>query len=129
VEEVAMLGDKDAIATIPVRDLAVAEAFYRETLGLKPLETAEEGVSRFRSGDSEVLVYASPYAGTNQATTATWVVDDVETRVRALRTKGVTFEHYDLPGLSLKGDVHLAGDFRAAWFKDPDGNILHIVGH
>ncbi|HEX2451221.1 MAG TPA: VOC family protein [Gemmatimonadales bacterium] len=124
-----MLGDNDAIATIPVKDLAVAEKFYRKTLGLKPLTTEEEGVSRFQSGESEVLVYASPYAGTNQATTATWVVDDVEELVRDLRSKGVTFEHYDLPGLTLKDDVHVAGDFRAAWFKDPDGNILHIVGH
>jgi catechol 2,3-dioxygenase-like lactoylglutathione lyase family enzyme len=124
-----MLGDNDAIATIPVKDLAVAEKFYRKTLGLKPLKTEEEGISRFQSGESEVLVYASPYAGTNQATTATWVVDDVEGLVRDLRSKGVTFEHYDLPGLTLKDDVHMAGDFRAAWFKDPDGNILHIVGH
>jgi catechol 2,3-dioxygenase-like lactoylglutathione lyase family enzyme len=124
-----MLGDNDAIATIPVKDLAVAEKFYRKTLGLKPLKTEEEGVSRFQSGESEVLVYASPYAGTNQATTATWVVDHVEELVRDLRSKGVTFEHYDLPGLTLEDDVHMAGDFRAAWFKDPDGNILHIVGH
>ncbi|HET8623577.1 MAG TPA: VOC family protein [Gemmatimonadales bacterium] len=124
-----MLGDKDAIATIPVKDLAVAEQFYRKTLGLTPLGSEEEGVSRFKSGDSDVVVYASQYAGTNQATTATWVVDDVEELVRDLKARGVTFEHYDLPGLTVKDDVHVAGDFRAAWFKDPDGNILHIVGH
>jgi hypothetical protein len=40
----------------------------------------------------------------------------------------VTFEHYNLPGLTLKEDVHVAGDYRGAWFKDPDGNILHING-
>ncbi len=43
-----------------------------------------------------------------------------------LRSGGVTFEHYDLPGMTLEGDVHTADDFKAAWFKDPDGNILHI---
>lgn len=37
------------------------------------------------------------------------------------------FEHYDMPGMKREGDVHFAGDMRAAWFKDPDGNILSIV--
>jgi catechol 2,3-dioxygenase-like lactoylglutathione lyase family enzyme len=124
-----MLGDNDAIATIPVKDLATAEKFYRTTLGLEPVDAAESGVSRFKSGGSEVLVYASPFAGTNQATTATWVVDDVEALVEELKSKGVRFEHYNLPGLTLKDDVHVAGDYRGAWFRDPDGNILHIVNH
>jgi hypothetical protein len=39
----------------------------------------------------------------------------------------VTFEHYDLPNMTLKGDVHVSGGMKAAWFKDPDGNILAVV--
>jgi len=46
--------------------------------------------------------------------------------VQALRAAGVTFEHYNLPGAQRDGDIHVFGDFRAAWFKDPDGNVLHI---
>ena len=47
--------------------------------------------------------------------------------VAELKAKGVTFEHYDdLPGLTRKGDIHRAGDFRVAWFKDPAGNILSV---
>ena len=122
-----MLGDNDAIATIPVKNLATAEKFYRTTLGLEPVEPAESGVSRFKSGGSEVLVYASPFAGTNQATTATWVVDDVESLVEELKSKGVTFEHYNLPGLTLQDDVHVAGDYRGAWFKDSEENVLSVA--
>ncbi|HST08217.1 MAG TPA: hypothetical protein VLJ83_08585 [Gemmatimonadaceae bacterium] len=48
--------------------------------------------------------------------------------MRALKAKGVAFEHYDFPGMTLKGDVHIMGDMKAAWLKDPDGNILAIVG-
>ncbi len=57
----------------------------------------------------------------------TWTVGDVEGVVRALKAKGVTFEHYDMPDMKLEGDVHVFGDMRVAWFKDPDGNILNIV--
>jgi hypothetical protein len=73
------------------------------------------------------VVYESEFAGTNKATSATWGVgDELETIVQTLKKAGVKFEHYDLPGLRREGDIHVAGEFRAAWFKDPDGNILHI---
>lgn len=122
-----MLVDADVIATIAVKNLETAKKFYEGTLGLKPVGNNQMGVSTYRSGNSKVLVYQSSFAGTNKATAATWAVDDVEGEVAALRSKGVKFEHYDLPMLTLKGDVHVKGDFMAAWFKDPDGNILQIV--
>jgi hypothetical protein len=82
----------------------------------------------FRSGRSTLNVYLSQYAGTNQATAVTWAVgDDVEGVVRALKAKGVSFEHYDMPGMTRAGDIHVDGDMKVAWFKDPDGNILNII--
>ncbi|HEX9161219.1 MAG TPA: VOC family protein [Thermoanaerobaculia bacterium] len=123
-----MFGDNDAIATIAVKDLKVARKFYEQTLGLKPMESNEPSVAQYSSGKSSVLVYESRYAGTNQATAATWSVGgDIEAIVRTLKSRGVAFEHYALPGLTVKGDIHVAGNFKAAWFKDPDGNILQIV--
>jgi hypothetical protein len=74
-----------------------------------------------------MIVYPSEYAGTNRATAVTWVVKDVEATVKDLRGRGITFEHYDLPGVKVQGDVHVVGKSKAAWFKDPDGNILAIV--
>jgi hypothetical protein len=53
--------------------------------------------------------------------------DDVEGMVRVLKAKGVAFEHYDMSRMMQEGDVHVAGDMKVAWFKDPDGNILNIV--
>ena len=47
--------------------------------------------------------------------------------IAALKGKGVSFEHYELPGTTLDGDVHVMGDMKAAWFKDPDGNILSVL--
>jgi catechol-2,3-dioxygenase len=122
-----MLKDKDAIATIAVKNITSAGKFYEETLGLKKLPTTEPRVLSYRSGNSSLLVYESQYAGTNKATAVTWVVDDVEGAVKTLQAKGVIFEHYDFPGITRQGDVHIAGNLKNAWFKDPDGNILSIV--
>jgi catechol 2,3-dioxygenase-like lactoylglutathione lyase family enzyme len=123
-----MLGDVDAVATIAVKDVAVARKFYEGILGLKPVPTAESGVLGYRSGTSSVMVYQSQFAGSNKATAATWVVGDALNHiVRALKAKGVAFEHYDFPNTKREGDVHVTGKTRVAWFKDPDGNILSIV--
>lgn len=122
-----MLGNKDAVANIAVGNLETARRFYEGTLGLKPVDAEGEEVIVFRSGNSNLNVYRSQYAGTNRATAVTWTVDDVEGAVRELKAKGVTFEHYDMPDMTREGDVHVAGDMKVAWFKDPDGNILNIV--
>jgi catechol 2,3-dioxygenase-like lactoylglutathione lyase family enzyme len=122
-----MLGNKDAIATVAVRDLGAARKFYEGTLGLKAVDTQGSEAITFKSGGSTVIVYRSQYAGTNKATVVNWIVDDIDKIVAGLKERGVKFEHYDLPGLTQKGDVHAFGDFKTAWFKDPDGNILALM--
>jgi catechol 2,3-dioxygenase-like lactoylglutathione lyase family enzyme len=122
-----VLASTDAIATIAVKKIEPARKFYEGTLGLKPMPTEETGVQGYKSGDSSVLVYESQYAGTNKATAATWAVENLEGVVRDLKAKGVRFEHYDFPGATRQGDVHGTGKTKAAWFKDPDGNILALV--
>jgi catechol 2,3-dioxygenase-like lactoylglutathione lyase family enzyme len=125
-----MLGDKEAVANIAVKNLETAKKFYEETLGLTQIgaEGQEEEVIVFRSGGSKIYVYKSQYAGTNQATALTWVVGkDIESVVQELKSKGVTFEHYDMPDTTREGDIHVAGNMKVAWFKDPDGNILNII--
>ena len=123
-----MLGGKDAGATLAVSDLQRARDFYENTLGLATVQEQPGGIL-YKSGNSVVLVYPSEYAGTNKATAASWAVgDDFEAIIEELRSKGVSFEHYDdLPDTTREGDVHIAADFKAVWFKDPDGNILNLV--
>ena len=122
-----MLRDTDAVATLAVKDLGVAAKFYGETLGLSRAGAEDHESLVFESGDTKINVYRSGFAGSNKATAVTWAVDDVEDVVRALKAKGVRFEHYDLPQTTREGDVHVSGDIRVAWFKDPDGNILSVV--
>ena len=125
-----MLADKSAAATLAVKDIAVARDFYENTLGLSEMEggSPDPSAVMYRSGSSSVLVYESGFAGTNQATAASWAVgDDLDGIVQGLKDKSVAFEQYDLPGITREGDVHVMGDLRAVWFKDPDGNILNLV--
>ena len=123
-----MLGDKDAVANIAVKNLEIAKKFYEETLGLTQIGAEGQEVIVFRSGSSTIYVYKSQYAGTNQATAVTWVVGkDIESVVRELKAKGVTFEHYNMPDVTREDDIHVAGNMKVAWFKDPDGNILNII--
>src|SRR5688572_26337519 len=119
--ESIMLENKDAVATLAVSDLNRAKKFYEGTLGLKPIDHEGDEVIVYQSGKSKLNVYRSQFAGTNKATALTWAVDDVEGVVRDLKGKGVKFEHYDMPGMKLEGDIHVAGDMKVAWFKDPDG--------
>jgi catechol 2,3-dioxygenase-like lactoylglutathione lyase family enzyme len=122
-----MLRNTDAAATLAVKDLDVAARFYEGTLGLSRADGEDNEVIVYESGDTTINVYRSSFAGTNKATALTWTVDDVEDVVRTLKGKGVKFEHYDLPETRREGDVHVSGDVKVAWFKDPDGNILSVV--
>jgi catechol 2,3-dioxygenase-like lactoylglutathione lyase family enzyme len=128
-----MLANTEAMATIAVRDLAAAREFYGDVLGLQenPVGGDAEGeVLSYLSGSTQIMVYRSEFAGTNRATSATWTVgDEIGEIIAALKAKGVAFEHYQMPGLRLEGDVHVGERMKVAWFKDPDGNILSIAGN
>jgi len=122
-----MLGKADATPMIAVSDLDRAKKFYEETLGLAvDNEWGEEGVT-LKSGGTLVNVYRSEFAGTNKATALNFDVDDLAAEVSELKSKGIMFEHYDLPGLEQRGDLYVAEGMKTAWFKDPDGNILSLI--
>lgn len=120
-----MLKDSPVVAMVAVSDLAVGKVFYGETLGLTQTDENMGGVT-YTCGNGRLFMYQAPTAGKNQATSATWEVKDITAVVNDLKAKGVVFEHYELPGVTYDGDVHIMGGMKAAWFKDPDGNILGL---
>jgi len=123
-----MLADSRVVAVVAVSDLDRAREFYGGTLGLRSSGMDEpDGVLYECGGDTRLLVYQSGFAGTNEATAASWQVDDLEGEIDALKAKGISFEQYDFPGIERDGDIHVTGGLRAAWFKDPEGNILNLV--
>ena len=121
-----MLGKADATPMIAVKDLDRARRFYEQVLGLDAKEAMDGEVLEVRSGNTVMNVYRSEFAGTNKATAITFDVDDIEKEIDELKKKGIFFEHYDMPGLELRGDFYVAEGVKTAWFKDPDGNILSL---
>jgi catechol 2,3-dioxygenase-like lactoylglutathione lyase family enzyme len=123
-----MLENCDSSAIVAVRDIDRARAFYRDVLGLTLEDEGEGQALTFRTGATRLIVYPSDYAGTNQANAVVFTMKrDLVEAVQLLGAKGLAFEHYDLPGLTLNGDVHEAGPVKLVWFRDPDGNLIHLV--
>lgn len=127
-----MLGDSEIVAVVPTHDIDTSRRFYEDTLGLKVRETnAEMGSVVFEGGGgAKLLLYQTQVAIPAEHTVCDFVVRDVDATVADLESRGVTFEEYDLADFGFpeagKGKVVEMQGLKAAWFKDPEGNILAI---
>ena len=122
-----MLTDARAMAIVPVSDRRRAIDFYTDTLGLRLLQETSQDILLEAGGGTIVNLYESVGAGQSRHTLAAFMVDDIEATVRTLRGKGVDFEEYDLPEIkTVNGIAEMEGE-RAAWFRDPDGNIVAVA--
>jgi catechol 2,3-dioxygenase-like lactoylglutathione lyase family enzyme len=121
-----MLKDIDSSAIVATSDLKRARHFYGNIVGLPEL-SGDDNVVTYQTGKTTLVVYVSSFAGTNKANAVVWGVgDQVEAIAADLIARGASFEHYPDMGMDYANGVHSAGDFKAAWLKDPDGNILHF---
>jgi catechol 2,3-dioxygenase-like lactoylglutathione lyase family enzyme len=123
-----MISNSSTIATLPAKDITRAERFYEEKLGLKPVEKEPDGGVLFRTKNncSSFLIYPSEYAGTAKNTALAFETDNIEQDMRELRTKGVVFEEYNMPGLKTVNGLATMENIKSAWFKDTEGNILAL---
>jgi predicted enzyme related to lactoylglutathione lyase len=125
-----MLAQARVAAIVPVSDVEAATRFYGETLGLvlkeRRSDLPQNREAEFEAGDGTLLVYESVGAGQSRHTVAGFRVDDIDATVATLRERGVVFEEYDLPDLKTENGIAAIGDVRAAWCKDPDGNVLAV---
>lgn len=125
-----MLEQAQITAIVPVSDVEAAISFYGNTLGLRLKkrrdDLPENREAEFEAGDGALVVYESVGAGKSRHTVAGFRVDDLEAVASALRERGVSFEEYDLPDLKTENGIATVGDVRAAWCKDPDGNVIAI---
>jgi catechol 2,3-dioxygenase-like lactoylglutathione lyase family enzyme len=122
------------VSRIPAQNLQRARAFYADKLGLEPSEERPGGLL-YRCGRSEFALYQSAGAASGSHTQMGWEVDDIHTTVEELRSRGVVFEEFDLPGLTtVDGIAEVAGNYPSkggigelgAWFRDSEGNLLGI---
>jgi predicted enzyme related to lactoylglutathione lyase len=122
-----MLQRSPMYSYIPVKDLPRARQFYEQKLGFKPKQELNGGVVYEFGEHTACFMYPTPNAGSSKASQAFWQVDDVEREVAELKSKGVTFEEYDMPGMKTKDGIVTAGGAKAAWFKDTEGNIMAVI--
>jgi len=120
-----MLSDGTIHAYIPVTNVSRARKFYEEKLGLKPKAEYAGGVI-YECGGATAFLYPTPNAGTSKASQAFWEVKDVEKEVAELKKRGVTFEEYDMPGITMTNSIATGGGAKTAWFKDSEGNTLAV---
>ena len=128
LKEKLLLKDRPSSAIVAVSDLDRARRFYADTLGLEPADGSEQGVLAFRTGPTQLIVYQSELAGTNKANAVVWDGGaEFDAIVGQLRERRIVFEEYPELGMEIADGVHRAGEFKGVWFKDPDGNVLHIA--
>ncbi len=122
-----MLSDGQAAAALAVTDIDRAKKFYTDTLGLSVKQESPGGILLEAGQGTAIFVYPSEFAGTNKATAVAFNVGDFDGTVSDLRGKGVTFMEYDFPGLKTENGVAQTPEGPAAWFADPDGNIIGVT--
>lgn len=121
-----MLTNKPLMPILPVLDLDRARRFYEEKLGLRPAvdNFSETGIVYEAGGGTKLELDRRDCPTKAEHTAVTFEVDDIEREVGDLETRGVHFEDYDVPGLQTAHHIARMDGVMAAWFKDPDGNIL-----
>jgi catechol 2,3-dioxygenase-like lactoylglutathione lyase family enzyme len=128
-----MLEARSVATRLPAKDLNRARAFYSDKLGLEPAEERPGGLL-YRCAGGEFALFESAGASSGTFTQMGWTVDDIEATAAELRSRGVVFEEYDMPGLTtVDGIAEIAGNYpskgsgeRAVWFRDSEGNMLGI---
>jgi catechol 2,3-dioxygenase-like lactoylglutathione lyase family enzyme len=119
-----MLADSQVTCMLPVKDLARARQFYEERLRLTPLGAKPDGKFVYRCGGTELALFPKPEGTKAEHTALSFRVADIGAAIKDLKSRGVTFDDYDLPGFKTVEHVCVLGSEKAAWFRDPEGNIL-----
>jgi catechol 2,3-dioxygenase-like lactoylglutathione lyase family enzyme len=117
----------DAYGKLPAQNVARARAFYADKLGLTPYKEHADHLY-FEVGRTTFIIFPSTGAPSGTHDQLGFIVDDVESAVAQLQSKGVTFETFPgPPGATMKNGIMDRGSMKAAWFKDTEGNLISIA--
>jgi len=129
-----LLGKAHTVTKLPAQDLERARAFYRDKLGLEPVEERSGGL-RYVCGPTEFHLFSSAGAPSGASTQMAFEVEDLDATLADLRARGVTFERFEMPGFELSGDTIAAPDNYPSkgtgelgtFFYDSEGNLIGIA--
>ncbi len=122
------------VTKLPAQDLERARAFYRDQLGLEPVEERTGGL-RYVCGSTEFHLFRSAGAPSGTSTQMAFEVEDLEATLAELRARGVTFARFEMPGFQGRGEVIAAPDNYPSkgtgeigtFFYDSEGNLIGIA--
>lgn len=121
------LSSSSVAVMLPISDPDRAQKFYTDQLGLPYEGTNDEKSLMYRlAGGAQLVLLPRPDEKPLGSTAMSFEVTDLEQEIADLESRGVVFEDYDLPELRTEGHVATMGDEKAAWFLDPDGNVLCV---
>jgi catechol 2,3-dioxygenase-like lactoylglutathione lyase family enzyme len=128
------LSTAHTITKLPVQDIDRARAFYRDKLGLEPVEERVGGL-RYLCGPTEFHLFSSSGAPSGASTQMAFEVEDLEATMADLRDRGVTFERFDMPGFGASGETIAAPDNYPSkgtsevgtFFYDSEGNLIGLA--
>jgi catechol 2,3-dioxygenase-like lactoylglutathione lyase family enzyme len=98
------LGTAHTVTKLPAQDLERARAFYRDKLGLEPVEERTGGL-RYVCGPTEFHLFGSAGEPSGESTQMAFEVEDLEATLADLRARGVTFERFEMTGFDVRGDT------------------------
>jgi catechol 2,3-dioxygenase-like lactoylglutathione lyase family enzyme len=124
--EAIMLTGSRVTCMLPVKDLERARRFYEAGLRLQPLGARPDGKFVYVCGDTEIALFPKPDGTKAEHTALSFAVPDIRAAIAELEGRGVVFDDYDLPGLKTVDHVCVLGSEKAAWFHDPEGNVLCV---
>ncbi|HKZ91697.1 MAG TPA: VOC family protein [Candidatus Limnocylindrales bacterium] len=122
-----MLPERPIHTTLPVADLGRARHFYEDVLGFTPVSVNPAAATYEAGSGTRFILFPSSGKASGTHTQMGFTVPDIEAEVGELKTRGVSFESYDMPGFDAVTSISTTGLLRAAWFRDPEGNLIGLV--
>lgn len=119
------LANAQIAANVPVKDMKRALTFYGETLGLKAIPITD-WIGSVIGKDGSMLILAPREKASSDEDNVNFTVTDIEGVIKMLKSRGVKFSDYDLPHMKTVDHIAESDGFKAAWFKDSEGNTLQI---
>jgi catechol 2,3-dioxygenase-like lactoylglutathione lyase family enzyme len=128
------LSNAQAVTKLPAQDLERARSFYRDKLGLEPVEKRAGGL-RYLCGPTEFHLFSSAGAPSGESTQIAFEVEHLEATLADLRARGVIFERFEMSGFEYRGDpVVVPSNYASkvsaelgAFFYDSEGNLIGIA--
>jgi catechol 2,3-dioxygenase-like lactoylglutathione lyase family enzyme len=128
------LSDSHTVTKLPAQDLERARAFYRDKLGLDPVEERGGGL-RYLCGPTEFHLFSSSGTPSGKSTQMAFEVEDLEATIADLRARGVRFARFDMPGFDVHGDtITVPNNYPSkgtgelgTFFYDSEGNLISLA--